>query len=74
MTAMMGHELTTNAAKYGAFSTASGRVMISWTLAAEKLNLEWREEVDGGARAGSTDKVAQDVLGYTRDVIVVAVV
>jgi two-component sensor histidine kinase len=42
------HELATNAAKYGALSTATGRVRISWDiggpLKAERLRLEWREQ------------------------------
>jgi two-component sensor histidine kinase len=42
--AMIGHELATNAAKYGAFSNIAGRVLISWTVVGQKLQLEWREE------------------------------
>jgi two-component sensor histidine kinase len=43
------HELTTNAAKYGAFSTPEGQVHVRWTLdivAPERpyLTCEWREE------------------------------
>jgi len=41
------HELTTNAAKYGAFSNGTGRVEISWTTASEReenfLRFKWRE-------------------------------
>ncbi len=38
------HELATNAAKYGAFSTPEGRVHILWSMDAERnLTLEWRE-------------------------------
>jgi PAS domain S-box-containing protein len=42
------HELTTNAIKYGALSTAAGRVAITWNLAydergARSLTLLWRE-------------------------------
>lgn len=51
------HEMATNAAKYGAWSSASGRVRVSWSRPPEGgLVLEWREE--GGpapkppARAG----------------------
>ena len=50
--ALMLHELTTNAVKYGALSVPSGRVHISWTLApkpemgpqAQRLQLVWREQ------------------------------
>lgn len=41
------HELATNAIKYGALSTAAGRVRIAWDLApgpgAERLDLTWTE-------------------------------
>jgi two-component sensor histidine kinase len=49
--AMVLHELATNAAKYGAFSTKKGRVSVRWDqrLNSDPLSnlvLEWRE-VDG---------------------------
>jgi PAS domain S-box-containing protein len=42
--ALILHELTTNAAKYGALSTAGGVVRISCALDGENLCLTWREE------------------------------
>ncbi len=37
------HELATNAAKYGALSTGTGRIAVSWRTEADRLQLEWRE-------------------------------
>src|SRR5262249_55722667 len=41
------HELTTNAAKYGALSKGTGKVEVSWTTVSEReenlLRLKWRE-------------------------------
>jgi len=42
------HELATNAAKYGALSTASGKVRLCWELLADSLVLQWDET--GGPR------------------------
>ncbi len=41
--ALLVHELATNAAKYGALSSPTGQVAISWSLSDDRLNLEWRE-------------------------------
>ena len=41
--ALVLHELATNAAKYGAFSTPAGRVHISWKTNKQKLSLRWEE-------------------------------
>jgi two-component system CheB/CheR fusion protein len=49
---MVLHELSTNAAKYGALSAPSGKVAIQWSKFAGKtgdcLNFQWRE-IDGPA-------------------------
>ena len=37
------HELATNAGKYGALSTAKGRVDIDWATEGETLTMSWRE-------------------------------
>ncbi|MET3667958.1 HWE histidine kinase domain-containing protein [Caulobacter sp. 1776] len=46
--ALVFHELTTNALKYGALSDEHGRVAISWTADDEILSLRWVEQ--GGPR------------------------
>ncbi|MEP7209660.1 MAG: sensor histidine kinase [Alphaproteobacteria bacterium] len=38
------HELATNAAKYGGWSTPEGRVRIEWSKAAGKLTVVWSEQ------------------------------
>jgi two-component sensor histidine kinase len=42
------HELTTNAAKYGAFSTPNGRLEVEWSTTHDgpSVELRWRE-LDG---------------------------
>src|ERR1700738_5178140 len=41
--ALMFHELATNAAKYGAFSSARGLLQVSWTVTDDRLNIVWDE-------------------------------
>jgi len=43
------HELATNAAKYGALSSSSGRVSLEWTSDESTLRIRWRES--GGPAA-----------------------
>lgn len=42
------HELTTNAAKYGALSTPLGRLAISWSVSDRRMMIDWIES-DGPA-------------------------
>ncbi|GJD97197.1 sensor histidine kinase [Methylobacterium iners] len=46
---MTAHELTTNAAKYGALSTSEGRIAVAWRTVpdaegGQRLQIDWREE------------------------------
>ena len=41
--ALVVHELTTNAVKYGALSSPDGRIDIAWTNVSGQLTLEWIE-------------------------------
>ena len=47
--ALVLHELATNAAKYGALSSAAGKVELNWELKAGALTLHWSET--GGPQA-----------------------
>ncbi|MGA7490847.1 MAG: HWE histidine kinase domain-containing protein [Xanthobacteraceae bacterium] len=44
--ALVIHELTTNAAKYGALSKPDGRIEIQWRHTDGRLTLQWLESVD----------------------------
>jgi two-component sensor histidine kinase len=41
--ALMFHELATNAAKHGAFSSSSGLLQVSWSASDDRLNITWDE-------------------------------
>lgn len=43
--ALIFHELATNAAKYGPFREADGRLSIQWRMEKDALHLEWQESV-----------------------------
>lgn len=49
--ALVLHELATNAAKYGAFSSPTGHLDVAWQLADEILSLTWTETHDGAVEA-----------------------
>jgi two-component sensor histidine kinase len=41
--ALIFHELATNAAKYGAFSSERGLLNVSWSVSDQRLNIAWDE-------------------------------
>jgi two-component sensor histidine kinase len=41
--ALIFHELSTNAGKYGAFSSPHGLLQVSWTVTDDRLNITWDE-------------------------------
>ena len=43
MLALIVHELTTNAVKYGALSSEAGRVYLTWSKRNQTLRLKWAE-------------------------------
>ena len=65
------HELATNAAKYGAFATESGRLSVTWEKTPEALVLCWREYVPSLRRKAETrgfgTEVIERMLGGTLD-------
>lgn len=69
---MILHELATNAIKYGALSTAAGRIRVSWTLIEEtdgrKLHLQWQESggpaVKAPERKGFGTKLIEQSMAF----------
>lgn len=71
--AMVVHELTTNAAKYGALSRREGHVLIRWHSplnghASEQLTIDWKEiggpPVDGQGKSSYGSSVITDLVPY----------
>jgi two-component sensor histidine kinase len=64
--ALMFHELATNAAKYGAFSSTRGLLQVSWSVIDDRLSITW-DETEGppvGAigKAGFGTKLLKSAL------------
>ena len=70
---MVLHELATNASKYGALSTPSGRVTISWQLLEDghRLVVTWLErggpEVEGSGTRGFGSTLIERVVRFDLD-------
>lgn len=60
------HELSTNAAKYGALSSTSGRLVLGWELQQGVLVIRWIE-------SGGPPIMAPSALGYGSKVITAAI-
>ncbi len=60
------HELATNAAKYGALSSPSGRVDVSWDMQGNSLAIEWVEN-------GGPPLTAPAVQGFGTQIIVTGI-
>ena len=71
--AMAFHELITNAAKYGALSTPTGRIRINWTVEGTgedaRVHIQWEEVggplVEPPTRKGFGTKLIQAILAST---------
>ncbi|WP_244467884.1 sensor histidine kinase [Nitratireductor soli] len=65
------HELATNASKYGAFSSATGSLALSWRVKDEVLTIIWREHVPRlrrrTGRRGFGTEIIERMLGGTLD-------
>jgi two-component sensor histidine kinase len=64
--ALMFHELATNAAKYGAFSSPRGLLQVSWSVSDDRLNIIWDETegppVETIGQAGFGTKLLKSAL------------
>jgi two-component sensor histidine kinase len=65
---MVLHELSTNAAKYGAFSVAQGHVSIAWYTDGGKMRFTWVEAngppVTSNVKPGFGSKLISRVVSY----------
>lgn len=66
LVAMILHELTTNATKYGALSRATGQTRVEWSVDREHLNLHWQEiggpAVERPAKMGFGSQLIESTL------------
>ena len=62
---MVMHELTTNAAKYGALSTRRGNIEVTWQASASgtdrSVELVWQERGGPKVKAGPVDGFRHDI-------------
>ena len=71
---MAVHELSTNAAKYGAFGDSGGTLAVQWALTDERLNFVWRETVPhqltSTERVGFGTTVLNSMVGHSLGAVV----
>ena len=60
--ALVLHELTTNAVKYGALSTGQGLVHVTWQIETDKLLLRWEERKGPGIERTPTSEGFGSIL------------
>jgi two-component sensor histidine kinase/DNA-binding response OmpR family regulator len=56
------HELATNAAKYGALSSASGKLAVGWDLQADVLTVHWQETAGPTAQTPSVTGFGTQII------------
>ena len=56
------NELATNALKYGALSTAAGRLEVRWRTEADRVHLTWRETDGPAVRASAMESFGSRML------------
>jgi len=65
--ALIFHELSTNANKYGALSTPEGRIDLTWSLAGDVLRIRWAEsggrDIKAPSRKGFGTTLIESSLG-----------
>ena len=65
-TALIFHELATNAGKYGAFSSERGLLQVTWSMTDDRLNIIWDEtegpSIEKIGEAGFGTKLLQSAL------------
>src|SRR5215207_6277250 len=64
---MVLHELGTNAAKHGAFSTALGQVSIEWCVQGNELRLEWVESHGPAVQPPKTEGFGSLLIRHTAE-------
>ncbi len=65
--ALMFHELATNAAKYGALSSRSGRIEICWRTESDQIVIDWTESGGPAVTAPTRRSFGSDLIERSLD-------